>query len=109
MWYLKTVKDGKETLHEPADYIVKTMFADGSDIVTRGDATPGIRIELVSEARVAGGGTERKSRFVSLPEDGDVAYVMDHKGQTIDTYRWPPREEPTVQARLRMRTTGGAA
>jgi hypothetical protein len=28
---------------------------------------------------------------ICLPEDGDAAYIMNDAGDTVDSYRWPPK------------------
>ena len=40
-----------------------------------------------------------------LPLDGDAIYVSNDRGDTIDSYRWPPKPKT---AELRMTATGGA-
>lgn len=46
------------------------------------ELTPGI--ELAMRMRET-----RSLRKVYLPQDGDAAYIMNDKGDTIDSYRWP--------------------
>lgn len=38
---------------------------------------------------------------VELPRDGDIIYVMNDHGKTVDSFRWPPKkpvEAPVPQS-----------
>lgn len=38
-----------------------------------------------------------KGPTIRLPDDGEAIFVMNDKGDTIDSYRWPPK---VVEAEL---------
>ncbi len=34
---------------------------------------------------------------INLPADADALYVMNEKGDTIDSYRWPPKSKKVTE------------
>lgn len=69
---------GNEGWTHPCTHIHVTEIPEDCVAVKSGLDTPGIRIEL-----------SPKGPTIRLPEDGEVVYVMNDGGDTIDTHRWP--------------------
>jgi hypothetical protein len=63
---------------------VLCMVAHADEVLQAGDADAGQRLRLQVEVDIAG---ERVRAF--LPQDGQVIYVMNDGGKTIDTIRYP--------------------
>lgn len=79
---------GTTRMHECRHYAV-TVVSNDSVAASLG-ADIGIHLEL--------SGGER----LSLPRDGQAIYVMNDAGDTVDAYRWPPREvDDALQAAAR--------
>jgi hypothetical protein len=72
LYHLKAVKEsGKEKMYPPC---------------TEYSATPSeekIEIELTREKEIVG--------KIELPQDGEVVFVMNDKGDNVDSYRYPPK------------------
>lgn len=90
MWYIKIVRatPGEDEEFYRCEYLEKkkvparedSNLADDEYDECFGDLTPGLHIQL---NKCDGG-----DRTVILGV-GDIAYLMDEEGDTIDTYRWP--------------------
>lgn len=79
---IKIGRDGDAFEVFPCGHYTVTHVHEGSQAIARGlEASPGVRLDL-----------SNPSRTLRLPQDGTVAYVMNDRGDTIDTYRWPPRD-----------------
>lgn len=39
------------------------------------------------------------TKIIEIPRDGQVIYVMNERGDTIDSYPWPPKSKVTKEFR----------
>lgn len=97
MYHIKVIKGGKARMlpvcerysidkhyklspeGEPEPVVVGKSLVDPED--EGFTIAPGITLEL-----------SPSGELVKLPEDGEVVYVTNVAGKTIDTYKWPPKE-----------------
>ena len=92
---IKIGRDGDAFEVYPCGHYTVTHVHEGSQAIERGlETSPGVRLDL-----------SNPHRTLRLPQDGTVAYVMNDRGDTIDTYRWPPRAardgEPATEGAAR--------
>jgi hypothetical protein len=79
--FVKLVNGDDEKLF-PCDSSEKKYLDPDSPAVKSGLDTEGVRVELVQTP-------PKKNSFLFLPQDGQVIYVMNDGGKTIDTIRYP--------------------
>lgn len=72
----------------PCAHVGKTEIREGTVAHRRG-APLGLTLELAPLKPPAEGG---EMISLHLPTDGDVAFLMNDAGSTIDRVSWPPRQ-----------------
>lgn len=77
--FVKVINGDKENTY-PCDSIEKKVLDPDSPVVKSGLDTEGVRVELIQIP-------PKKNSFIFLPQDGQVIYVMNDDGKTIDTIR----------------------
>lgn len=81
MYSIKIGRDGEAFEVYPCGHYTVTYIQEESVAVKQRGELPGVRLDLSDPHRT-----------LRLPQDGSVVYVMNTRGDTVETYRYPPRE-----------------
>lgn len=77
MYNVKVIQGENSVMHSCVA-LVSTTYAASHPYVREGKVSPGIELLL-----------KPSGLKIRLPDDGEVAYVTNDKGRTVDTHRWP--------------------
>lgn len=84
---VKIIKqDGRQFTYQ-CSHIGVTTVSEGCPAALSGLDVPGVTLELMP-----------KGPTLRLPDDGEVVYVMNDAGNTVDSYRWPPEKKEMRRA-----------
>jgi hypothetical protein len=82
-------QDGSSSEVFECHHYTVTQVSEEGVAVRLGLDVAGIRLELTNREK---GKDTQTIATLQLPEDGEVAYIMNDGGDTIDSYRWPPKD-----------------